>query len=156
MKISENGLKKIMDYEGVRVNAYKDPIGLLTIGVGHLLTKTEIAEGVLMLGNIEVDWTKGLTQIDCMRLLDQDCDPCELVVNTVVKRKLTQAQFDSLVSFCFNCGTSAFRRSTLLKVLNSKGEPSEIRREFMRWTKAGGKTLPGLMKRRQDEAIAFL
>lgn len=156
MKISESGLKKIMEYEGVRQEAYKDPVGLLTIGVGHLLTKSELAEGTLELDGQHIDWTQGLTQLDCMRLLDQDCDPCENAVNTLVKRKLTQAQFDSLVSFCFNVGTKAFYRSTLLKLLNGNAENLNIRKEFARWCRAGGKVVTGLVIRRQKEAEAFV
>lgn len=155
-KISEEGLKNIMRHEGVMWKAYHDPVGLYTIGVGHLLTKQEIASGMIEIGGNLEDYTGGLMQSDCMRLLDQDCDIAESYVNALVTRDITQAQFDSLVSFVFNVGGRAFDKSTLLKVINAGGTGEEIAAQFYRWNKAGGHVLAGLIKRRFDEAKAFL
>ena len=81
-------------------------------------------------------------------------DNAEAAINGRVTVPLTQPQFDALVSFVFNVGAGAFRKSTLLKKLNA-GDYAEATAEFPRWVKGGGKTLPGLVVRRAAEMLLF-
>lgn len=141
---SKNGLELIKKYEGLRLNAYKDPAGILTIGYGH--TKT-VKPGMV----INKDMADLLLKIDVM--------DAENAVRVLVNTELSQNQFDALVSFVFNVGRKNFERSMLLKKLN-EGKILEAGEEFMKWTKAkqpgGLKELPGLVKRRAEEKVLFL
>ena len=154
-KISLEGLEKITQFEGMVNKVYRDTSGLPTIGIGHLLTKSERSSGKIQIGDRYVKFSDGLSHDDCLSLLDQDCNLAENYVNALVTRDLTQNQFDSLVSFVFNLGGWAFTKSTLLKVLNSGGTNQEIINQFMRWVHDEGKILQGLVKRRMKEAEAF-
>ena len=77
-------------------------------------------------------------------------------VESLIKVKINDNQFDALVSFAYNVGTGALGKSTLLKLINSKADNLEIADEFLRWNKAGGKEMAGLTKRRQAERSLFL
>jgi lysozyme len=83
-------------------------------------------------------------------LLSQDVKPAEQSVNNGVKVSLNQNQFDALVSFTFNVGGGAFSSSTLLKVLN-QGQYDQVPDQLRRWTKSGGRTVQGLVNRRENE-----
>lgn len=142
--ISKTGIELIKKYEGLRLTAYKDPAGILTIGYGH--TKT-VEPGM----SINKEMAELLLKID---LID-----AEKIVRNYVNVELTQNQYDALVSFVFNVGADKFKKSTLLKLLNDN-KILEAGEEFMKWTKvraAGGmKELPGLVKRRAEEKALFL
>ncbi len=69
--------------------------------------------------------------------------------------KVTQAQFDAMVGFAFNCGEAALKSSTLLKK-HLAGDHAGAAKEFARWNKGGGKVLPGLVKRRAAEAALYM
>jgi lysozyme len=150
MQMSQNGRKLLEQWEGVRLNAYKDSAGLLTIGVGHLLTKSELSSGKIDIDGESVKYGDGLTSGQADALLAQDLNPAETTVKNNVKVELNQNQFDALVSFTFNVGGGAFKGSTLLKKLNN-GLYGEVPSQLMRWDKAGGKVVPGLKKRRENE-----
>ena len=137
---SEELMKKIMEFEGCRLEAYFDEAGVLTIGYGH--TK-DVREGDC----ISEYWARELLREDIEKAQAQ-------VVKLGVCR--TQGQLDALTSFVFNLGFQRLRKSTLLKVIKRKGSEEEIRREFMRWVYAGGKKMPGLERRREWEANRFL
>ncbi|WP_337871619.1 lysozyme [Ignavibacterium sp.] len=142
--VSKAGIDLIKKYEGLRLTAYKDPAGILTIGYGH--TKT-VKPGM----SINKEMAELLLKID---LID-----AENIVRDYVDIELTQTQFDALVSFVFNVGAGKFIKSTLLRLLND-GKILEAGEEFMKWTKArtpgGMKELPGLVKRRAEEKALFL
>ena len=139
MKSSELLLNKIIDFEGCKLNAYKCPAGVWTIGVGH--TKG-VKQG------------QTITEKQAMSLLKGDLLPFENYVNNLGVCK-TPGQFDALVDFSFNLGTVALSRSTLLKYIR-QGKPEQyIRGEFAKWVKSGGKILPGLVKRRAWEADRY-
>ena len=150
MQMSENGLELLKQWEGFELKVYKDSAGLLTIGVGHLLTKSELSSGKIAINGVTVKYADGLTEQQALDLLSQDVQPAENTVNTNVKVPLTQNQFDALVSFTFNVGGGAFKGSTLLKVLNQK-QYTEVPTQLLRWTRAGGKVVQGLLNRRQNE-----
>ena len=132
MKSSDLLLNKIIDFEGCKLTAYRCPAGVWTIGVGH--TKG-VKQG------------QKITEAQAISLLKGDLLPCEKYVNDLGVCK-TQGQFDALVDFCFNLGTGALGRSTLLKFIRQGKAEQYIRGEFAKWVKSGGKTLAGLVKRR--------
>lgn len=143
MKTSEWGIDLIKQHEGLRLNAYPDPAHgwkVATIGYGH----TSAA------GPPKVEQGMKITEVGAVEILRQDLAKFEKYVTDAVKVPLTQAQFDALVSFTFNLGPGNLRSSTLLKKLNA-GDRAGAADEFLKWTKAGGKTLPGLVKRREAE-----
>lgn len=142
MKTSDAGLKSIMQHEGLRLTAYPDP-GTggepWTIGVGHT-------------GGVKPGDT--CTEAEAMEWLREDVADAEECIDVNVAVTITQAQFDALVSFVFNVGCKAFKGSTLLARLNAR-DYEGARQQFGRWNKAGGRELPGLTRRRADEAAAF-
>lgn len=137
MKISDNGIAKLMEWEGCKLNVYKDSAGLPTIGVGHLIQDGE-------------DFCKGIGIPQAMELLRKDLKRFEFAVTDLVTVPLSQNQYDALVCFAFNIGCGAFMKSTLLKKLNA-GDYEAIPEQLMRWTKAGGKQCAGLVNRRKNE-----
>ncbi|WP_273721301.1 MULTISPECIES: lysozyme [unclassified Bartonella] len=140
-KISQEGLALIKQWEGLRLNAYKDAIGVWTIGYGHTNSagKPFVHKGMTV------------TEKQAENLLRQDLRQFENTVEQAVHVSLTDEQFAALVSFCYNVGTTAFCNSTLLKKLNN-GEYEGVPAELQKWTKAGGKRLQGLVHRRVAEA----
>uniref|UniRef100_UPI000685F31B lysozyme n=1 Tax=Bartonella florencae TaxID=928210 RepID=UPI000685F31B len=134
-------LALIKQWEGLRLNAYKDAIGVWTIGYGHTNSagKPFVHKGMTV------------TEQQAEDLLRQDLKQFENAVEQAVQVALTDEQFAALVSFCYNVGTTAFCNSTLLKKLNNS-EYEAIPAEFQKWTKAGGKRLQGLVHRRVAEA----
>lgn len=140
MEISTNGLATIGDFEGCKLEAYKCPAGIWTIGYGH--TKG-VKEG------------DRITQQEAIWLLRDDLRWVQNAIDKHVTAKLNQGQYDALASFIFNVGEFAFASSTLLKKLNA-GDYAGAANEFLRWTKAKGRELPGLVRRRQHEKELFL
>ena len=140
MKTSKKGIELIKKYEGFSSQAYHCPAGVLTIGYGH--TKM-------------VKKNDKITKEQAEKLLKEDLVSRELCVEKAVKVPLTQAMFDSLVSFVYNVGSGNFTTSTLLKKLN-KGDYVGASNEFPRWNKARKVVLNGLVKRREDERKLFL
>lgn len=140
MNTSQAGIDAVKDYEGVRLKAYDDGVGVWTIGVGH-------TAGVKRGDVITMD------QVD--EFLRADLEDAEQAVNARVVAPLSQGQFDALVSFVFNVGAGAFIASTLLKKLNARDYDGAAD-EFLRWNKAGGRVMAGLTKRRISERMMFL
>lgn len=155
MQMSQHGLQLLEQWEGFKLQVYKDSAGLPTIGVGHLITKSEQASGTININGVPVKYAGGLTQQQVTDLLAQDVVPAQNAVNNGVKVALNQNQFDALVSFTFNVGVGAFTSSTLLKVLN-QGQYDQVPTQLLRWTKAGGKVVQGLVNRRNNEIKLFL
>ena len=149
MRTSVGGLSIIKEFEGLRLSAYRCPAGIMTIGYGH----TSAA------GDPKVTSGLVISRDDAERILRNDLGQYEDAVRKYVKVELTQNQFDALVSFAYNVGVGSmilneppgFIRSTLLKKINAK-RFGEVPSEFMKWTKGGGKELPGLVRRRRAEA----
>lgn len=137
---SQKGIDLIKEFEGFRDTAYFCPANVLTIGYGH--TKT------CKPGQV-ISTTEG------EKLLRQDVRRFENAVNVLAKVPLNQSQFDALVSFAFNVGVGAFKKSTLLRLLN-QGKYDLAANEFKRWVNGGGRKLPGLVRRRKAERALFL
>ena len=139
MKISLEGLSLIKKFEGCKLQAYYCSGGVLTIGYGHT-------------GGVKE--TDVITQEEADKLLKGDVLRFEKYVEDNVKVELDQNQFDALVAWTFNLGVGNLKSSTMLKKLNN-GEFESVPFEMRRWNKAGGKTLDGLIRRRQAESLLF-
>jgi lysozyme len=150
MQVGQSGKKLFQEWEGLELNEYLDSGGAPTIGVGHLMTRSERMSGKIIINGKGVVYRKGLTVQQCWDLLDQDLDSAEACVNSLVKVPLNQNQFDALVSFVFNVGNNAFRDSTLLKVLNA-GHFDQVPTQLRRWIRDNGKIVKGLINRREKE-----
>ena len=139
MTTTEILLQKLMEMEGLRLEAYEDAAGVPTIGYGH-------TKNVRMGDRISEYWAK--------EMLREDIEEAEWQVKELGVAK-TEGQLDALVSFVFNLGIGRLNTSTLLKVIRNGGSMQQIKKEFKRWVYAGGKQLPGLVKRREWEAKRF-
>ena len=139
MTTTEILLQKLMEMEGLRLEAYEDAAGVPTIGYGH-------TKNVRMGDKISEYWAK--------EMLREDIEEAEWQVKELGVAK-TEGQLDALVSFVFNLGIDRLKTSTLLKVIRNGGSMQQIKKEFKRWVYAGGKQLPGLVKRREWEAKRF-
>ena len=145
---SKRGLTALTKLEGFKPSVYKDSAGLLTIGVGHLLTPAEQASG--QLESIDAMWKHGLADDEVIALLERDVQRFVTAVNTAVTVRLKQQEFDALICFVFNIGVGAAQKSTLIKKLNL-GDYTAVPNELRKWNKAGGRVLQGLVNRREAE-----
>lgn len=141
MRLSDYAFQRLKEFEGFRAEAYVCPGGVLTIGYGHT---HNVKKGQM------------ISQEDASRLLVRDVEYIEeMLAKEPYAEDITQGQWDALVDFCFNLGMGNYNRSTLRrKILKDVDEPT-IPDEFRRWNKAGGKVLPGLVKRREWEAQMY-
>lgn len=139
-KTNQQGLKLIQSFEGLYLEAYKDPIGIWTIGWG-------ITKGVRA--------GMKITVAQAEQLLQDELEKFEAAVADAVKVQINDNQFSALVCFSYNVGARALFESTLLKLLN-QGKFQEAADQFPRWDKAGGQVLLGLSRRRRSERALFL
>jgi GH24 family phage-related lysozyme (muramidase) len=146
MKVSDKALGLIKKHEGCRLEPYRDPIGLYTIGYGHL-----IGDGK----TLPVEWFRKFTQEEVDELLKKDLQRFERGVLRLCPNNLTQPRFDALVSFAFNVGLGNLQASTLRQKHN-RNDVFGAAQEFVKWNKAGGKILRGLTLRRQAESSLYL
>ena len=143
--ISAECLYMIKHHEGVRNRPYQDPIGLWTVGVGHL-----IGDGK----SLPDEWNRTFTDEEVDDLLKKDLRRFEAGVLRLCPVGLTQPRFDALVSFSFNVGLGNLQRSTL-RMKHNREDFEGAAKEFLKWTRAGGRVLPGLVRRRKDESILY-
>jgi lysozyme len=147
----------IKHHEGVRYKPYRCPAQLWTIGVGHVLYPIQ---GRLPLDqrdsySLHPEHNRTFSKDEVDGILSADLQRFETGIAKLFPMVLTQGQNDALVSFGFNLGLGGVQRSTLRqKVL--RGEIEAAADEFLKFTRGGGKVLPGLVKRRQDERALFL
>ena len=139
MKLGERGTEILKYFEGCKLTAYQDSVGVWTIGYGH--TKG-VFDGMT------------ITQEEAEQMLLTELEEYEGYIEDMVTVPLTQNQFDALVVWIYNLGPTNFKNSTLLKELNA-GNYNAAGQEITRWNKAGGKVLAGLVKRREAEAQLF-
>jgi len=156
MNVSARCIEVIKHHEGVRYRPYRCPAKLWTIGVGHVMypdqAKLPMPERMNLALHPEDDriWTR--EEVDA--ILANDLQRFERGV-TQYCGVLAQGKFDAIVCFAFNLGLGTLQRSTLRqKILRRDYEAAAA--EFLKFTKAGGKVLPGLVKRRGDERAMFL
>jgi len=145
MKISNEGLQLIKKYEGCKTTPYRCPAGLYTVGYGHV-----IGNGL----QLPDEWNRTFSLGEIDELLRTDLARFERGVLRYCPVHLTQSQFDSLVSFSLNLGLGVLQRSTLRQKLN-RNDYDVASKEFLKYTRAGGKVLNGLVRRRQAEYNLF-
>ncbi|EMA2416325.1 lysozyme [Citrobacter freundii] len=145
MQTSEKGIALIKEFEGCKLTAYQDSVGVWTIGYGW----TQPVDGKSIRAGMTIK------QETAERLLKTGLVSYESDVYRLVKVGLTQGQFDALVSFTYNLGARSLSTSTLLRKLNA-GDYAGAADEFLRWNKAGGKVMNGLTRRREAERALFL
>lgn len=141
LTVSDRGVELIAKYEGCKLEAYKCPAGVWTIGYGHT---ANVKEGDRL-----------SSQAEAKALLKEDLKKYGGYVNDCVKKgsitfPLTQNRFDALTSFCYNCGNGS-----LQKLVTGRNE-SVVAEKMLQYNKGGGRVLPGLVKRREEERILFL
>jgi lysozyme len=136
----------IKTFEGFRAAPYKCSAGVPTIGYGATfypggkkVTMTDVA----------------ITEEQAVELLANMLVSFEKYVDSYCVDTITQNQFDALVSFAYNLGPANLKSSTLLKKVNANPNDESIKLEFLKWVKAGGKTLKGLVRRREAESELY-
>jgi lysozyme len=144
MKVTDAGLALIKTYEGFRGRAYRDAVGIWTVGYGH----TSAA------GPPKVTPWLVLDEPAAAQLLRRDVDMFAAGVAARVKADLSDEQFSALVSFAYNVGLGAFAKSSVLRAVNA-GDFAAVPTRLSAWVKADGRTLPGLVKRRAAEGALF-
>lgn len=146
MKISQKGLDLLKKFEGVRLKPYLCPAGIATISIGCTYYP---------------DGTK-------VRMTDDEISPARAIeiflnvlkhyessVDSFTRDDITQNQFDALVSFSYNVGTGALKKSTLLKKVNADPNDKFIESQFLIWNKVNGVQVKGLTLRRQAESKLY-
>lgn len=144
MMMTEEGLALIRRLEGFRSEAYRDAVGVWTIGYGH----TSMAGPPAVTAGLRITAEEGAA------ILARDVEAVAQGVRKAVTVELSDNQFSALVSFAYNVGLGAFRASSVLKTVNA-GAFADVPARLALWVKAGGKTLPGLVRRRALEGELF-
>jgi lysozyme len=158
VKVSAAAIDMIKHHEGVRTKPYRCPALLWTVGVGHVIDPTHAAVKYEERKSLPVPagWDRALTMGEVDAILAQDLGRFERGVARLCPAAVGhQGIFDALVSFSFNVGLGNLQRSGL-RMKTNRGDFEEAAEEFMKWTKAAGKVLPGLVKRRKDERAMYL
>jgi GH24 family phage-related lysozyme (muramidase) len=157
MKVSKECIEMIKHHEGVRTKPYRCPALLWTAGVGHVIDPNHIRVPFEERKNLAIPsgWDRVLSMAEVNDILAKDLVTFERGVLRLCPTGLTQSRFDALVSFSFNVGLGNLQRSTI-RQRHNRGDFEGTAEAFMDWTKAGGKVLPGLVKRRKDEAALYL
>jgi lysozyme len=144
--VISNKLKELVkEFEGCKLNAYKCPAGIWTIGYGN--TQYENGKAVKEGDVITLERAEQLLEIILIKFIQQ--------VGELVKSNINQNQKDALTDFAYNCGVGNLKTSTLLKKVNADPKDKTIQAEFEKWTRANGKVLKGLVKRRTAEANLY-
>ena len=158
MKVSAELIKLVKHHEGVRLRPYRCPALLWTVGVGHVIDPNHIKVPFEERRNLPIPngWDRVLSMDEVDSILSQDLGRFERGVARLCPASAnSQGIFDALVSFSFNVGLGNLQRSGL-RMKTNRGEFQDAAEEFMKWTKAAGRVLPGLVKRRQDERAMYL
>ena len=145
MNTSQTGVNLIKGFEGKRLVAYDDGVGVWTIGYGTIKYPN----------GIRVKKGDTCTELQAETYLKSDLVKFENAINRLVKVPLNQNQFDALASFTYNLGETNLSKSTLLRKLNAKDYKGAAD-QFLVWNKAGGRVLTGLVRRREAERNLFL
>jgi lysozyme len=146
MKLDENGYLLIAGFEGLSLVPYLCSAKVATIGHGNTFYPS---------GKKVTLQDKPITKAVALWMLKETANVFATQVNLLLKKPVTQNQFNALVSFAFNLGSQALGKSTLLKKVNANPNDATIRNEFLKWNKAGGRVLDGLTKRRTKEANLY-
>jgi len=147
MKLNKNGYKLICEFEGLKLKPYLCSAKIPTIGYGN--TYYPNGKRVTLLD-------EPITKEYAFEMFKSIADKFAKRVDDMVVKEVNQNQFNALVSFAYNVGTGAFATSTLLKKVNNNPNDATIKNEFLKWTKAGGKVIQGLINRRIKESEVYL
>lgn len=145
MEVNKAGKDLIKRFEGCKLKAYKCPAGLWTIswGLTFYPDGTKVKEGDV------------ITQQQAEDYFNAIVDDFAKKVDALIKSNVSENNFSALVSFAYNVGMGNFQRSTLLRKVNANPKDTTIRAEFMKWTRANGEVLKGLVRRREAEAKLY-
>ena len=146
MKVNQATIDLVKRWEGLRLEAYRDPVGIWTIGYGH---STKAGYGPVPGPGMT------MTQAEAEQLLGEGLDRFARQVAPLLTREPTANQFGAMVSLAYNIGVGAFSRSTCLKRFNA-GDIEGAAEALTWFNKAGGKVLRGLVNRREEERTLFL
>ena len=158
MKVSPAAIHMIKHHEGVRLRPYRCPALLWTTAVGHVIDPSHIAVKYEDRKNLPIPdgWDRQLSMGEVDAILAQDLARFERGVARLCPAAVNhQGQFDALVSLSFNIGLGNTQRSSI-RMRYNRGDIEGAADAFLMWTKAAGRVLPGLVKRRQDERAMFL
>ena len=152
MKISENGLRLIQEFESFVSTPYQDSARVWTIGYGS----TYYPNGKKVTGR-DKPITREYAETIQRNVIKNDFEPVinELLKNEIEKGFITQNMFDAIISLTYNIGVNGFKRSSVLRLLK-QGDKQNAADAFLLWNMAGGKVLRGLVKRREKERKLFL
>ena len=145
-KIDKVGIALITKFEGLKLKPYLCSAKVPTIGYGS--TRYENGVKVKLSDN-------SITQERANELFKNTLTQYEQAVDDFTTDKVTQNQFNALVSFCYNVGANALKNSTLLKIVNVNHNSAKIPTEFIKWINAGGKKSKGLLNRRNAEVELY-
>jgi lysozyme len=146
MKLTDNGIRLIQEFEGLRLTSYLCSAGVPTIGYGatyyHDGTKVKLGQTI--------------TKEQATQLLKDHLKEFEGSVTGLLNTtKVNANQFDALVSFCFNLGAGNLAKSQLLRFVKTNPNDPKIAAEFAKWNRAGGVVVTGLVRRRKKEAQLY-
>ena len=156
--ISDKAIEMIKHHEGVRQLPYRCPALLWTVGVGHVIDPNHIKVPLEQRKQLAIPegWDRKLTMEEVNAILQKDLESFVRGVLRLCPASATnQGHLDALTSFSFNVGLGNLQKSTIRMKYN-RGDYDGAAEGFLDWTKAGGKVLPGLVKRRNDERALFL
>lgn len=146
MKLNDKGYNLIKEFEGLSLKPYLCSANVPTIGYGNTFyengTKVKMTDAPISKERAET-------------LFKSLADKFAVRVVPLIKKPITQNQFNSLVCFAYNVGVTALANSTLLKLVNNNPNDANISKEFLKWNKAGGKVANGLTNRRIKESALY-
>jgi len=145
MELSQKGKDLIMQFEGLKLSAYQDSVGIWTIGFGNIYYENNVA---VKKGDI-------ITHNRAIELFNLIVKKFEVGVDELVTSDVNQNQFDAMVSLAYNIGLGNFKSSSLLKIVNKSPNDTTIYLQFLRWNKAKGKVIEGLTRRRMAESNLY-
>lgn len=134
-------LELIKKYEGFSSEAYKCPAGVWTIGYGH--TGVDVTEGIT------------ITEKEATLLLKKEVEKLQEQILFLLDNRVTTNELDALTSLVYNVGLGAFKKSRLLKRINSRDNPELIAKEWIEFNKVSGKVMKGLVRRRAEEICLY-
>ena len=146
MKLNNEGYNLITKHEGLSLKPYLCPAKVPTIGYGN--TYYQDGKRVTLLDN-------PITKEQAFEMFKEIADRFAKAVSQSVTADINQNQFNALVSFAYNVGVANLKKSTLLKLVNANPNNPQIKLEFLKWTKANGVLLNGLLKRRNHESSVY-
>jgi len=157
MTVSAQALELLRHHEGVRLRPYQCPALLWTIGVGHVIDPEHlrIKYNERRYLPIPEGWDRKITMEEANAILSQDLEHFARGVERLCGRGLTGNRLDALVSFSFNLGLGNLQRSTV-RIKHNRGDYLGAADAFLLWTKAAGRELLGLVRRRRDERAVYL